>query len=497
MKRTQFLLLCFILIWSCIPIVDKIAPTIQDFSNFRLSYHVQDTILLYLTYRDNDKLDSVTVGISRQVPPASTPWNYLRKRGLRGRRFEDTLRIPIPKEAPTGIYNLRIFLNDFAKLQAVPKDTIFELLADNKAPIIRNASIASTGVGATPQIDASGRFITCRSSTIQFGSGSLVVDNVRVREVRVAVNDITANPAVNLINTARVVGNDTVRLAGLFDRDIRIPSDIVNGRTLQLVITATDGDGNVSAPQRFNFVVNCDDQAPTFAIARTSPQLSPTREVNIIEGSIFRIVEATATDETGLGLLNVTFNPINQQRTTVLEQNLGGAKTTDIAALLATKPNLFQIPASAVAGSIYELIVNVRDVAGNTAQVFRILLTVVRDEPPTIFIANTYIDSKEIRLSTEATNLIGRGQVFQIEGKVDEDKALEYIKIDWGVTGAEANIVDLKGANLTLPFDFADQKSINKFRVPDTSAISTYTLIIRVKDLKNPEQTLRYTFRVN
>lgn len=494
MKRTQFLLICFVLICSCIPIIDKIAPSIQDFNNFRLSYHVQDTILLYLTYRDNDKLDSVTVNVSRQVPPASSPWRYQTTKSIKGRRFEDTLRIPIPKNAPTGIYNLKVFVKDFAKLQAVPKDTIFELLADNRPPVIQRVTIASTGVGTTPQTDALGRFITCRASTIRLGSNGFIVDNVRVREVRVALNDITTNPAVNLINTARVVSNDTIRLAGLFDRDIRVPNDIPNGRTLQLVIIALDGEGNVSAPVRFNFIVNCDDQAPSFSIARTSPQIAPNRTVGIIEGSTFRILEATAADETGLSSINITFNEINQTRNTVFEQNLNGVRTIDVAALLATRPNLFQLPANAVAGGIFELVVTVRDISGNTAQIFRILLTVIRDELPTIFIANAYIDSKEIRLG--ATNLISRGQVLQIEGKVDEDRSLEYIKIDWGPSGQEANVVNLKEADITLPFDLADRKSVNKFRVPE-QATGLYILIIRVKDLKNPEQIVKYSFRVN
>lgn len=494
MKRTQLLLLCFVLICSCIPIIDKVAPTIQDFNNFRLSYRVQDTILLYLTYRDNDKLDSVTINVSRQVPPATSPWRYLTTKAIKGRRFEDTLRIPIPKDAPTGIYNLRVFVKDFAKLQAVPKDTIFELLADNRPPVIQKVTITSTGVGTTPQTDALGRFITCRASTIRLGGSGIIVDNLRVREVRISLNDITTSPAINLINTARVVSNDTIRLAGLFDQDIRVPNDVANGRTLQLVLTALDGEGNVSAPVRFNFVVNCDDQAPSFSILRTSPQIAPNRSVGIIEGSTFSILEAIATDETGLGSINITFNEVNQTRNTVFEQNLNGVKTIDVATLLATKPNLFQLPANAVAGGIFELVVTVRDVSGNTAQIFRVQLTVIRDEFPTIFVANAYIDNKEIRLGT--TNLIARGQVLQIEGKVEEDRGLEYIRIDWGPSGQEANIVNLKGADITLPFDFADQRSVNKFRVPEQGT-GSYTLIIRVKDLKNPEQIVRYTFRVN
>ncbi len=503
MKRTYFLLLCFVLIWSCIPIVDKIAPTIQDFSNFRLTYHVQDTILLFMTYRDNDRLDSVSININRQVPPAANPWRYFSKRSIRGRRFEDTIRIPIPRNAATGIYDLDVRLLDFSKLQSRPQDTIFELLGDNRAPIISRLLVTNTGVGNIPQTDAQGRFITCRSSVIRFSG--FVTDNIRVREVRASLTDITVAPAVNLLNTARVVTGDTIRLANLFDNDIRIPSNIANGRTLQLTLTAIDGEGNLSTAQRLNFVVNCDDQAPTFAVVRTTPQIAPSREVGVIEGSRFQILDATAADDTGLGLLTVTFNQVNQARNTVLQRNLGGAKRVRIDSLLALTPNLFQLPANAIPGAIYELVVTITDLSGNSIQPFQILITVIRDEPPVVFVANTYIDNKEVRLirssglagGTAALNQIGRGQVLQVEGKVEEDRALEYIRIFWGPTGQETQVVDLKGADITLPFDFADARSINRFRVPDTRNIDTYTLIIRVKDLKNAEEITRYVFKVN
>lgn len=502
MKRTQLLLLSFVLVWSCIPIVDKVAPSIQDFNNLRLTYRVQDTISLFLTYRDNDRLDSVSISIRRQVPPSGNPWSYFSKRSLRGRRFEDTIRIPIRRDAPLGIYDLDVRVKDFAKLSSVPLDTVFELLGDNRPPVISRYSILSTGVGNIPQTDLQGRFVTCRSSIIRIGG--LATDNIRVREVRVSLNDITTNPAINLVNTARVVTRDSVNLSGLFDNDIRVPNTVANGRILQLTVTAIDLDGNTSTPQRTNFIVNCDDQAPTFALTRTNPQIAPNNEVGLIEGSTFRILEATASDESGLGLITVSFNELNQTRNTVFQRNFNGSiRTVKIDSLLAATPNLFQLPANAAPGAIYELIVTIRDQSGNVATPLRILITVIRDEPPIIFVANTYIDSREIRLtpslSAAAANVnpIARGQVFQIEGKVEEDRALEYIRIFWGPTGQEAQLVDLKGSDITLPFDFADARSINRFRVPDTRVGTSYTLIIRVKDLKNAEVSIRYVFNVN
>jgi len=495
MKRTQYLLLCFALIWSCIPIIDKIAPTIQEVNNLRLIYHIQDTIQLFLTYRDNNRLDSVTVSINRQVPPASNPWRYFIRRSVKGRRYEDTLRIPIPKDAPLGIYNLSIRLQDFAKLQAVPKDTIFELRGDNRPPRINNLSVVSTGVGISPERDITGNFITCRSAIIQLAG--LITDNIRVREVRVSLND----GATNLLNTARVVNSDTVRLLGLFDRDIRIPSNVADGRVLRLTVTVLDGEGN-TASQSFNFIINCDDQAPSLNITRTSPQINANREVNLIEGGVFRILEGTATDNRGLGTLTVTFNEVNQTRRVVFEQNLNGATSVNLAELLASaSPNLFQPPANAPVGSIYELVVSVRDIAGNVATPIRILITIIRDEPPVIFIANVYVDGKELILGVPsqgaaAANIVGRGQTVQIEGKIEDDSGLEYIQILWGPSGQETMVVNLRGSDITLPFDFANPISINRFRVPDDRQITTCNLIIKVKDLKNPEVLRQITFLV-
>jgi hypothetical protein len=179
----------------------------------------------------------------------------------------------------------------------------------------------------------------------------------------------------------------------------------------------------------------------------------------------------------------------------VLERNLNGVKSVDLAALLSDA-TLFQLPTNAPAGAIYELIISVRDLAGNVAIPFRVLITVIRDEPPVIFIANTYIDSQEIQLSTTGTNLIARGQLLQIEGKIEDDKQLEYIQILTGVPGQEATVVNLKGADITLPFDFADPRSINKFRIPDSRTLSSYNLIIKVKDTKNAEVVRTFTFQV-
>ncbi|GAB4188473.1 MAG: hypothetical protein OHK0057_27190 [Thermoflexibacter sp.] len=490
MKRTQYLLLCLALIWSCIPIVDKIAPTIQDINNLRLVYHIQDTIQIFLTYRDNSRLDSVTVSINRQVPPANNPWRYFSRRSIKGRRYEDTLKIPIPKDAPLGIYNLSVRLQDFSKLQSVPKDTIFELLGDNRPPRINNLLVISTGVGVAPERDIADNFITCRSSIIQLSG--LITDNIRVREVRVSLND----GATNLLNTARVVNSDTVRLVGLFDRDIRIPSNVPDGRILRLTVTALDGEGN-SASQSFNFIINCDDQTPSLNITRTSPQINANREVNVIEGSNFRILEGTATDNRGLGTLTVTFNEVNQPRRVVFERNLSGATNVNLAELFASaNPNLFQPPANAPAGAIYELIISVRDIAGNLATPIRILITVIRDEPPAIFIANVYVDGKELVLSPTSANIVGRGQTVQIEGKIEDDSGLEYIQILWGPPGQETTIVNLKGEDITLPFDFANPISVNRFKVPDSRVVDTHNLIVKVKDLKNPEVVRQITFLI-
>jgi hypothetical protein len=491
MKRTQFLLLSFVLIWSCIPIVDRIAPTIQDVNNLRLTYHLQDTIKLFLTYRDNDRLDSATIKISRQVPASNNPLEQTIVRKMRGRRFEDTIRIFIPRNTPLGIYNLRVQLQDFAKLQAVPRDTIFELLGDNRPPVfVTQPQVISTGVGNIPERDLMGNFITCRSSVIQLAG--TIADNIRLREIRVSLND----GATNLLNTARVVTSDTVRLLGLFDRDIRIPSDIADGKVLRMTITAIDGNNN-SVSQNINFIVNCDDQAPAINITRTNPQVNASREVNIIEGNGFSILEGTVTDNKGLGTLVITFNELNQTRRTVVERNLNGARSIKIEELLASIPNsasLFQIPTNATPGSIFELIVAIRDQSGNVATPYRVLITVIRDEVPSIFVTRVSIDNREIILAS--ANLVARGQTVQIDGKIEEDRGLEYIQILWGPEGQESTIVNLKGSNITLPFDFADPRSVNRFVVPDSRTITSMRLIIKAKDLKNPEEIRQFVFQV-
>jgi hypothetical protein len=84
----------------------------------------------------------------------------------------------------------------------------------------------------------------------------------------------------------------------------------------------------------------------------------------------------------------------------------------------------------------------------------------------------------------------------QIEGKIEDDSGLEYVQILWGVPGQETTVVNLKGEDITLPFDFANPISVNRFRVPDSRAVDAHNLIIKVKDLKNPEVVRQITFLI-
>ena len=488
-KLWHILILWFLVAFSaCIPIEDRIAVQIVTLEGIR-NYNVPDTIRLRLVATDNFALDSLNIRIERETPPSSpTPFVYAPAPiKLRGRRIEDTLKIPIPKTTPVGNYRLQLSLWDKSRksTNAAVRDTVFQILADNKAPNF----VAIEPVGLSR--DANGNYIVCRSSVIRLNG--LIVDNVRVRDVRASFPN-------NLLNAARVTNQDTVRLRTLFDNDLRIPTDTPDGTVLPLSIIATDVEGNVAAPLVIRFVVNCDDQAPVINIVETNPNIGNAREISLVEGSSLQFVKGDITDNNALQSITISFNELNQNRQVIVSRTFSNTTTKTIT-LEQLLPNPLTLPSSAVAGSQYEFIITARDLAGNVSVPYRLVITVRRDEPPILFIANVYIDGREIAQATQISNLsVLAGQTLQVEGKVEEDRALEYFRINFGLAGTAQlpNLINLNTAQIKLPFDFADPLSTNRFRIPENArAGQQYVLEIRVKDLKNPEVLRRFILTVN
>ncbi|MCS7019302.1 MAG: hypothetical protein RMJ87_09475 [Cytophagales bacterium] len=465
---------------ACIPVIDRFNPEIQIITPVQTSYAIQDTIKVVLSFGDNDQLDSAIVSI-RRVDEASSSgrvWAPTFGRKLRGRRFDDTLRIVIPTDVQLGNYQMTIRLLDLSRNQTV-QQIGFNIRGDERPPIIRQLSLIGL-----PR-DAAGNFLVCRQSVLLLtGSAS---DNILIREVRAEL--------AGIISFTRPVGSQTVQFDNLFGRDLRIPANAADNSRFLLIVTVIDQNNN-TARQTFNLLLNCDEEPPQIRIQSTAPQISANREVTLIEGDFFRILSGTITDNRRLGRLAITFNSIATPRDTVFRANLTGT-TVQLGTLLANQR--FQPPLTATAGSVYELILFASDSAGNRADPFRIVLNIVKDQPPQIVISEARIRGTLVNLSLTQPNPLPIGADLVIFGKVLEDRALEYFQIFWGPAQRPERLVNLTAQDLTpLPFDLSDPRSVNRFVAPMQPGIAPtmleYVLEFRVKDNRNPEVVVTYRF---
>lgn len=463
---------------ACIPITDRFTPEIEVLTPLQASYSVQDTIKVVFSFGDNDRLDSAVINIRKadEVSGSGEVWNPTFVRKLRGRRFDDTLRIPVPVNIQLGNYEMIVRLFDFSKNQTVRRFT-FVIRGDERPPVIRQLDLVGL------KRDAAGNYLVCRQTVLQLtGSAS---DNIRIREVKAEL--------AGILSVTRLVNAETVRFDDLFGRDLRIPANAADNSRFLLIVTVTDHNNN-STNRTFNLLLNCDDEPPQIRVQSTAPQINAEREANLIEGGdFFRILSGTVTDNRQLARLAITFNPVNSRRDTVFRANLTGT-TVQLGSLLANQR--FQPPINALPGSAYELVLFASDSEGNQAQPFRIVLNIVKDEPPQIFLSEVRIGGVITNLSSTQPNPLPAEADLVIFGKVLEDRALEYLQIFWGPAQRPERIVNLTAADLTpLPFDLADPRSVNRFRAsPQAGTAREYVLEFRVKDTRNPEVKLTYRF---
>jgi len=483
MKRaiqTAFLLFLWGSIWSCIPIEDRLNPNILAIQ-IEDTYSVQDTMFIPVDYSDNEQLDSFVVSIRKLEGTILNRWNYQQIDTVRGgRRYKDTLQIPIPIDADTGRYEIEFECYDFSKNRAQTSAS-FLVKADRRGPQIRDFRILGLSQ------DENGNYLTCRLEVINIAG--LATDNTGIRLVRASLSD--------LISPARITNSDSIPLTNLFGRDLRIPTTVKDGEILTLNLTIIDENNNTTS-QEARFLIGCDDNPPQIMIENTTPRLNDNQEVGLIEGTTFEIHSGYITDNFQIQRLAATFNPLNAVRDTVFSVDLTNNPADTI--LLNTLPeagNTFPLPEEASTGDTYELIYFASDTAQNTAEPVRILVNVIKDDIPSIFVTNAYANDIELELNADSL-FIGAGEELQVEGKIEDDKALQYIRIYWGIQGFTALQREVLGENITeLPFDLSDLQSLNTFRVPPTADTGrVYELRIEAKDTKNDPTIVQYFFRV-
>ncbi len=478
---------------ACIGIEDKIAPlnesAIYAENNApRTAYRIGDTLIVPIFIRDNSRIDTVRVNVRRAEGSLFNTFkvDYVRK-APGGRAFRDTIRRYIPPEAEQGEYLVEIVAQDFSKNKSNIVNYSVNIQDDGDRPVITSFRVS---VNNTP-LKADGSSVVCRLDVIRIEGAAR--DNIVIRELRATLTGATDLPYrldQKEINFATVIGSE-----------LKVPASAQNGSTLTLELIVRDGAGNQDSRQ-IKFKVDCDDQAPLIEITRTSPAFSTvgtSREVRVVEGASFQVLDGKITDERGIKRLTVTMGLLNIPNPDVLLNRNDFASAQNVVfqtAVRGTRAERINF-LSASAGQTYELLMITEDVSGNTSVPYRILISILKDELPNILITDFYLDNISTRV-TAGENPIRAGQVLRIEGKIIEDFRLQELKIYWGVRNSPATLVNLSANNLTnLPFDFSSSGSRNVFPVPtDATAGTIYELKIEVKDNKNPTEIQRYFFKV-
>ncbi len=505
-KAIDFYIFLLLLgIGACIPIEDRLAPQVTQIqfdgqlANINIdakgdrvitdtvTYHVLDTISLFVGYSDNEHIDSIALIVSQGTGSIQN-LEALTNRNISipgGRLYQDTIKIPIPANIPEGLYYINIECYDLSK-NMTRTYGVFRIESDIRGPIIQNFKVAKLAQ------DAQGNYITCRLETIDLEG--VITDNIGISEVIVELSN-------GIQNRRDVLGDSLVSLQNLFGQDIRIPSSLGDNELFTLRLIVIDGNGNQSTAQA-RFVVGCDDQIPTLKIDSLRPTLNAEGEIDVIQGVPISVINGYLTDNFQMQYFAVTFNLKDAVRDTVFSINLADNQADTIfIQQLPKEAHTFNLPSEVTLSSTYELTFFLSDTAQNTATPISYLVNVIRDNIPEFSIVESFIINSTRTLDANDLNTenatLAPGDVIKVPAEIT-DNNFKYIRIYWGLEGSAILQHEILGEDLPQPYEsyrFADP--INNFRVPTTALSGNrYELRIEAKDQTNPAVSVRYFFRI-
>ncbi len=492
------------LLQSCIVVVDRVNPFIQDFI-LRENYNLLDTICVSTIFTDNEALKTIKINIE--------PLNTVNKPGATGlfsaekvidlarggRRYATNTCFPIPANAPAGTYNVRITAMDRSDNKTIT-DRIITVLPDNIPPVVPvrlDITLIKNNETINLVPDANGVYNVCQTDILDFAGTVVVGDNQAIRSVTVTLTVTRNNRDVNIFtNTTalNVTNQRQVALKGLFVPPVRIyetdvqGTPVQNGDALKLIVGATDFSGNTNQSNSINLRINCDRTLPVLRLNTTQPSFdSLAQQILVVEQGSFRVTKGTITDNNGLARLNATFRRLNGAVVSSQDFNLTG--TAASLETFLTAP--FRIPTTAVVNDEYELVLAAFDVAGNVSR-YILKVRIKVDDPPLISLTKFAVRleggiEREIQLSTVSTQptlLPANANAVTIDGKISDDNFLDYIRIIWSSDlAATTPLID--ATPLTeLVYDVTRPPLNNVFTLPTTRQPTTYKLEIRVKDNK-------------
>jgi hypothetical protein len=480
MKKIFYLLVAMVMgFMACIPLEDiespTVSPNIQDFP-LEDTYFYSDIIKIKAVYTDNSLLDTVGVQIKKKnLLPNEDPWDYSFIVDIDGRRYDTLFEIPVPNYKAIGDYEIILFARD-GEGNFSSETNEFALGGDIGAPIIDNLEIG------LPKLN--GQYIACRSTIVPIISGT-ATDNLEINKIEVTIDGGAPSPITvsgASINIAQVLAP--------FASNLRIPPNATNNSIVNFTISVVDGAGNKSS-KNFEILVNCDDQAPTLEFVSSEPEIDENRQVSIIQGTDFEILEIIAQDNSFLDSAFVYFYPSTEEPILVDSVELSTSEVVNLAEVMDL---VFSIPVNDPIGKKYDVVVVVTDTTGRSID-YRIELTVLEDKAPSIFVGPTYVRNVTTTFSENINNPVAVkvGDFITFDGRVEEDNEITNFVIKWG----DNVVVDLDEFNSST-LNLADYNDEQSCIVPRNTPIgTTFVLYISVTDSRNQKIERSYYFIVS
>ena len=492
------IIVIYAMIKGCIPIEDKIDPVIvisaEDGAiELTSEYYYDDSVKFKVLYTDNDALDSVVVSVSKIITTEGNDWHFIDTLNLIGsRRFEKSYSIYLPKFVSVGDYQILFECYDQGQ-NLISIDQNFELRADSTPPTFVGLELNLATYDDGPEADYRG----CRSEIVKILGGAN--DNLLLKRVGVSYSNFVAEGVVT------VFSDSTLVLDSIFKNDIKIPSFIDDGEILELTFfaydTAIDTRETAIDPTRGNLTeqiiriyVGCDDEPPLVTWAKSLPSvaLNPSgNTVEIVSGQKLILQELLISDNRQLDSIKIFYNLENDPLTLVYEQFDINAPTLT----LTDSEYLVSIDAEPI--DIYQINIFAWDTTGNANEPFVVNLNPIQNKKPTIEVTGVQVND----VNTDFTTVpipVHAGDIVTIDGKVEDDYILDGIRIDWGLSGSEAVVVDNSGLNVEV-ININDLIGAGGLAIPvSASPGETYQLIIVAEDFPSPGLTdaLSLTFEV-
>ncbi|GAB4337904.1 MAG: hypothetical protein OHK0038_16410 [Flammeovirgaceae bacterium] len=464
-------------VMSCIPLEDIenpiVSPNIEDFP-LQTTYFYSDTIKIKAIYTDNSLLDTIGVQIRKQnLLPNEDPWNYFFVADISGRRYDALFEILVPNYKALGNYEIILFAKD-GEGNFSSEVNNFTLEGDVRVPVISNLEIG------LPKLND--QYVACRSTLIPVVSGT-ATDNIDIKRIEVSIDGVVSSKAVSgsFINIASILAE--------FANNLKIPPQAANGSIVNFTISVVDGSGN-KASKNFEILIDCDDQAPTLEFVSSEPIIDDLRQVSVIQGTDFEILEIIAQDNSFLDSAFVYFYPSIEEPILIDSVALNTANPVNLADVMDL---VFSIPVNDPVGKKYDIVLVVTDTTGRSAD-YKIQLTVLEDKAPSIFVGPTYIRNITTKFSEDvnAPLIIKVGDFITFDGRVEEDNEISNFVIKWGdKVVVDTSNLSTKVLNLS---DFNDETSCIVTR--DTPLDTKIVLYISVTDNRRRKVEKNYYFIV-